>query len=75
MKAVICTKYGAPEDVLKIVDIEKPMPKDNEILIKIRASAVNSADVRVRSLAVEGFLKIVMRFVLGFNKPRKPDIL
>jgi NADPH:quinone reductase-like Zn-dependent oxidoreductase len=71
MKAVICTKYGTPE-VLKIVEIEKPTPKDNEVLIKIVASAVNSGDVRVRGLVVTGFLKIVMRFVLGFNRPRKP---
>lgn len=71
MKAVICTKYGAPE-VLKIVEVEKPTPKDNEALIKIMASAVNSGDVRVRGLVVNGFLRIVMRFILGFNKPRKP---
>lgn len=70
MKAVICTRYGAPE-VLKVTEVEKPVPKDNEILITIMASAVNSADVRVRSLDVKGFLKIVMRFVLGFNKPRR----
>jgi NADPH:quinone reductase-like Zn-dependent oxidoreductase len=71
MKAVICTKYGAPE-VLKIDSVEKPVPGDREILIKIMAAAVNSADVRVRSLDVGGFLKIIMRFVLGFNRPRKP---
>lgn len=70
MKAVICTRYGAPE-VLKVAEVEKPVPKDNEILIKIMSSAVNSADVRVRSLDVKGFLKIVMRLVLGFNKPRR----
>lgn len=71
MKAVICTRYGVPE-VLKVVKVENPVPKDNEILIRIMASAVNSADVRVRSLDVKGFLRIVMRFVLGFNKPRRP---
>ena len=71
MKAVICTKYGAPE-VLKIVEVDKPTPKAHEVLIKIWASAVNSGDIRVRSLAVTGFLRIVMRFVLGFKKPRKP---
>lgn len=71
MKAVICTRYGAPE-VLKVAEVEKPVPKDNEILIRIMVSAVNSADVRVRSLDVKGLLKIVMRFVLGLNKPRKP---
>lgn len=71
MKAVICTKYGPPE-VLKVELVEKPIPNDNEILVKIIASAVNSGDVRVRGLVVEGFMKIVMRFVLGFSKPRKP---
>lgn len=71
MKAVICTKYGPPE-VLHIKMVQKPVPKDDELLVKIIASAVNSGDVRVRGLLVGGFLKIVMRFVLGFFKPRKP---
>lgn len=71
MKAVICTKYGPPE-VLQIQKVEKPVPRNNEILIKIIASAVNSGDVRVRGLAVKGFMKIVMRLVLGIFKPRKP---
>ncbi len=71
MKAVICTKYGSPE-VLIIQDVVKPIPKDNEILVRIIATAVNSGDVRVRGLAVEGFMKVIMRLVLGFSKPRKP---
>lgn len=71
MKAIICTQYGLP-DVLKIRDIEKPKPKDNEILVRVVATAVNSGDVRVRGLVAEGFMKIIMRFVLGFSKPRKP---
>jgi len=71
MKAVICTKYGSPE-VLQIREIPKPIPKDNEILVRIYASAVNSGDVRVRSLDVNGLMKVVMRMVLGFSKPRKP---
>ncbi len=71
MKAAICTKYGGPE-VLKIQEIAKPFPENNEILIKIIATAVNSGDVRVRGLAVEGLMKIIMRLVLGISKPRKP---
>lgn len=71
MKAIICTKYGSPE-VLKIREVKKPAPKDNEILIKIMSTTVNSGDVRVRALRVEGFMKIVMRLVLGFSKPRQP---
>lgn len=71
MKAVICTKYGTPE-VLKIVEIEKPTPKDNEVLIKIIASSLNSGEVRIKKLDATGFLKFAMRFVLGFTKPRKP---
>lgn len=71
MKAVICTKYGLPE-VLQIQNVEKPTAKENELIIKIVASAVNSGDVRVRSLDVKGFMKVIMRFVLGVSKPRKP---
>lgn len=71
MKAVICTKYGQPE-VLTIEHIEKPVPKDNELLVKIISTSVNSGDVRVRGLAVDGFMKIIMRFVIGFTRPRQP---
>lgn len=71
MKSVVCTKYGTP-DVLQIQEIKKPIPKDNEVLVRIISTAVNSGDTRVRGLAVEGFMKIIMRLVLGFSKPRKP---
>ncbi len=71
MKAVICTKYGTPE-VLQIQEVSKPIPKDSQILVKIVATAVNSGDVRVRSLDVKGFMKVIMRLVLGISKPRKP---
>ena len=70
MKAVICTNYGAPE-VLQIQEVPKPSPTKNQILIKIIATAVNSGDVRVRSLDVKGLMKIMMRLVLGIYRPRK----
>lgn len=70
MKAAICTRYGAPE-VLQIREIPRPVCDDQQILVKIVATAVNSGDVRVRALKTTGFLKLVMRLVLGFSKPRK----
>lgn len=71
MKAVICPIYGEPE-VLKMVEVPKPNPKPTELLVKVKATAVNSGDVRVRGLVVSGCLRFVMRLVLGWNKPRKP---
>lgn len=70
MKAVICTKYGSTE-VLQIQEVAKPIPKESQILVKIVATAVNSGDVRVRSLDAKGFMKVIMRLVLGISKPRK----
>lgn len=71
MKAVICTKYGTPE-VLQLQEVAKPIPNDSQILVKIVATAVNSGDVRVRSLDVKGFMRLIMRLVLGISKPRNP---
>lgn len=71
MKAVICPQYGPPE-VLVIQDIPKPTPKKNEVLVRIIASAVNTGDVRIRGLRVKGFMRFVMRLVLGFTRPRNP---
>jgi len=71
MKAVICTKYGGP-DMLQLRDIEKPIPKHNEILIKIVATSVTASDCIIRSLNLPPLIKISSRFALGFTKPRKP---
>lgn len=71
MKAAVCTAYGPPE-VVVIRDISKPVPGGGDILVKVAASAVNSGDVRVRGLAVSGFLRIIMHLAVGFTRPRKP---
>lgn len=70
MKAIICTKYGSP-NVLQIKEIEKPKPKDNEILVKVHAATVASGDCRVRGFDSPLLYWIPMRMMLGFRKPRK----
>src|SRR5665811_625245 len=71
MKAIICTKYGPPE-VLELREVEKPTPKDNEVLVKIQAAAVTVSDCFVRSGKVNILQWIPMRIFVGFRRPRKP---
>ena len=71
MKAAICTKYGAPE-VLKIREVEKPTPKDNELCIKIFAAGVTASDIFIRSSNVPLRLLIPMRLMVGIIRPRQP---
>lgn len=71
MKAVVYEKYGPPE-VLQIKEVEKPSPKDNEVLIKICAATVTSGDWRVRSLNVPVGFGLIMRLVFGVSRPKQP---
>ena len=71
MKAIICTKYGPPE-VLQLKEVEKPVPGDNEVLIKIHAAAVTVSDCLVRSGKVNILLWIPLRIFVGFKRPRRP---
>ena len=68
MKAVVYTKYGPP-DVLEQAEVEKPAPKDNEVLIKVHASSVSPMDFRFRQGTT-----IIARFMTGLLKP-KPGMM
>jgi len=70
MKAIVCAKYGSPE-VLKLKEVDKPTPKDNEVLIKVHATTVSAADFRVRSFTVPRSFWIPARITLGLRKPKK----
>ncbi len=71
MKAIVATQYGGPE-VLQLKKIEKPTPKDNEVLIKVHATTVTAADFRMRSFTVPAAIWIPARIALGITKPRQP---
>ena len=76
MKAIVCTKYGPP-DVLQLKEVEKPTPKDNEVLIRIYATTVHIGDTKIRRFK-SGLGPVrdllfwpIMRIMLGIRKPRK----
>ena len=71
MKAIVYERYGPP-DVLQLKEVGKPIPKDNEVLIKIHATTVTSGDWRVRSLNVPVGFGLISRLVFGVSKPRQP---
>lgn len=71
MKAIVATKYGGPE-VLQLKEVQKPAPKDNEILIKVQATTVTAGDFRMRSFTIPPLFWLPARITLGFTKPKHP---
>ena len=73
MKAIVCTRYGPPE-VLRVVQYHKPIPKDDEVLVKICATSVTNSDIFIRSSRVALQLLIPFRIMMGIIRPKKEVI-
>lgn len=71
MKAMVYHRYGGPE-VLKLVDLPKPVPRDDEVLIRILATTVTTGDWRARSLKLPRGFGLLGRLVFGIFGPRQP---
>jgi NADPH:quinone reductase-like Zn-dependent oxidoreductase len=69
MKAIVCTKYGSP-DVLQLKEVEKPSPRDNEVLIRVYAATVTQGDLMLRRLPPLFYLP--MRIMFGVRRKRIP---
>jgi NADPH:quinone reductase-like Zn-dependent oxidoreductase len=70
MKAIVYTKYGPP-DVLQFKEVEKPTPRDNEVLIKVCAATVTKGDCEMRSPKIPNLIWLIVRLFFGLTKPRK----
>jgi NADPH:quinone reductase-like Zn-dependent oxidoreductase len=73
MKAILCTAYGTP-DVLQLGEVERPTPNNDEVSVRIHATAVTASDSIVRQFALPHWhpLGLLMGLVVGFGKPRNP---
>lgn len=74
MKAIVWTRYGPPEG-LQLQEVEKPTPKDNEVLIKIHATTVTAGDCEIRRLELPLMLSFPIRLYAGFSRPKRITIL
>jgi NADPH:quinone reductase-like Zn-dependent oxidoreductase len=74
MKAIVWTKYGPP-DALQLKEVQRPTPRENEVLIKIHAATASKADTEFRRLDLPLFFAIFLRLYLGLLKPTRIKIL
>jgi len=74
MKAIVWTKYGSP-DGLQLKDVEKPVPKDDQILVKIHATSITAGDCEMRRLELPLMLSLPVRIYAGFFRPKRIPIL
>ena len=70
MKAILFTKYGPP-DVLELRELEKPTPKDNEVLIRVYAATVSAGDCELRSFTFPIWIWLPLRIMMGLIKPKR----
>ena len=73
MKAIVWTKYGPPE-VLQLKEVEKPVPKENEVLVRVYATTVTAGDCELRSLSLPVYFGLPLRIMLGFRRPKDNTI-
>jgi NADPH:quinone reductase-like Zn-dependent oxidoreductase len=71
LKAVVCTRYGPPE-VLRLEEVATPVPRKNEVRMRISATAVTSSDCYLRGLRLSPAYRIMARLAIGWNAPRQP---
>ena len=74
MKAIIWTRYGPP-DVLQLREVKKPVPRDNEVLIRIYSGTVTAGDCETRELKLPFYISFPMRMFFGLIKPKRVNIL
>jgi NADPH:quinone reductase-like Zn-dependent oxidoreductase len=73
MRAIVCPRYGGP-DVLELREVAQPSPKDDEVCVRIMATAVTASDIFIRSSDLPLRSRIPMRLMLGITRPRRAII-